>query len=620
MNPNDNNQPQPQPQQPPQPQTQPQPPASQPAPAQPAQAPTPAPAPEQSPQVTAPTPTPAPTQAQPPTNPQPQTGQPAPVQSTQAPAPAPASGQAPQVATPAPATPTPSGGTPTQPANPATDSAPSQWPQGGGSLTESPHGKELPPEPLLQKKDGKLILSKRLKIILGITGGVLLLISIAVTIFMMVYNNPAYAVADSLRKLVAKDGLYLDLLYDDVPKGSVATKIEATAKFDNQLRSEIQAKLSLDNNRRDNSVEVSASSDTDGTIFLKFDKMVDFVGGLSEGDTILTQSLKQFEPLVQGIDGQWIRLQREDSNLMLSVTDNEEASLVEGEVECVKNFMEIARDDRVIQTELSTLLQESNIIIPQFDGFEWVDNHLTSKYEIKVDVARLDDFVGSLKNTTYASQINKCSEDKFDKSLDAIASAYKSTFGQDSGTVIRYWVDIFSHQPIQLRSEFTSPDDNKTLVLKRSVEPVTEITVPEHDQRFEDIQKDVEEFFETTFEQIQALSRDAERQRDTQAVATALEAYYADKFYYLSPSDLNLERISSRLEISEDSLFGPGLTDFSWHNAVNDKPQNPSYDRYIYQAMTTDKKICDGGKTCQKFIIWYRLESDDTIHKIESFN
>lgn len=497
---------------------------------------------------------------------------------------------------------------------------PTQWPTGGGQLTMTPNGQEKPPEPLIRRENGKMILSKKFKIILGIIGGVLLLLLIAVLLFLFVYNNPSYAVANSLQRAVSSDAIDVDVHYKDTPKGQTATIVESQVRIDGQLQSETTANLLLDNNRRDNTVDVRTVTDTQGTAYVKFEKLTEFIASLAEGDTVLTSSLKQFEPLVEGIDNKWVRLQRDDTNLVLDVTENGYISLAVNEVQCTQQFLEIARSDQAVQEELSTLLRDSGVFVPEFQRFDRINGHFASSYNLKVDYGRLDGFVEALRGTSFASQLNTCTDNKFDQAINALKDGLVAANKDDIELKLTYWVDIFTHQPVKLQVEYSTENDNKVFAVTTSDREWQAISLPEQDVRFEEVQKEVESFFDTTFAELQALARDAERQRDTQALAESLEAYYADNFYYLSPSDLNFERISAQLNAPEDSYFAPGLTTFSLQNAVNPEPQKPSTEKYIYQAMTDEGQICDGGKSCQKFVLWYRLESDDKIYSIESFN
>lgn len=502
---------------------------------------------------------------------------------------------------------------------PAQEQPPAEWGK-GGTLPDQVNGLEKPPEPLIQKQNGKVIMNKRLKLTLWAVGAVSLVLLILVLLFFFLYNNPSYAVANSFAKVLSSESYDVQMVLDDKPRGQSATLVEARAKVDSAFATDTYATITLDNNRRNNDVDIQLITNPDSTNYIKFIGAKEFVDEVTEGDTSLTNSLKKFEPLVSGVNEKWIRVLNEDVNLLLDLTENKSLSIDESEAGCNKRYLETIRTDTVPRQELATLLQDKRPFTVRFASFENINGNISSKYTITIEKT-FPGFVDELKKTALVSQLNKCTNDKVAQALDSMSKTVNSILADERQELkVDYWVNIFNHQPVKTVISYKSESVERSLELVRSTAPIDPIAMPKHDTRFEEIQLEVEDFFNTTAKDLQKIARDSERQRDTKAVASALETYYADNFTYMSPADLNQERMKNRLKVDEEVMRAPQQNSFSFQNAVDTKPQTPRFDQYIYQAMTKDNTLCDGGESCQKFVLWYRLEYDNTIQKIESYN
>lgn len=133
-------------------------------------------------------------------------------------------------------------------------------------------------------------------------------------------------------------------------------------------------------------------------------------------------------------------------------------------------------------------------------------------------------------------------------------------------------------------------------------------------------------------------SRDSERKIDVETIATLLEDYYrigtgGSLNYGQYPSvEASVGLIGNEkniLQIINDNvLIAPDQTSYSLVAATNNIQTidgilpNPNINQYVYQPIATDGSLCNSSSTkeCRKFNLYYRTESDDTVHLITSLN
>ncbi|MFZ1250069.1 MAG: type II secretion system protein [Candidatus Microsaccharimonas sp.] len=133
----------------------------------------------------------------------------------------------------------------------------------------------------------------------------------------------------------------------------------------------------------------------------------------------------------------------------------------------------------------------------------------------------------------------------------------------------------------------------------------------------------------------QVNARDAERKADVEIIRLALESFYDTP----NSSHLNTAGGSypGRLDIANNfsSVF-PAIDQKATHAPNVDiaipapasivltnslAPQYPTTSQYIYQPITKSGIICDNANTtkdCRKYVLYYRLESDNTVYTITS--
>jgi hypothetical protein len=248
----------------------------------------------------------------------------------------------------------------------------------------------------------------------------------------------------------------------------------------------------------------------------------------------------------------------------------------------------------------------------------WTDKGPAHKLSLKTKEKEADALADSIADSAIVKRITQCLPQNvgsaFTDGLNDIVT------NKSDKTTIDYWVHTITHDPIKLRYEVNEGDKKTVYTIDVSKSPNTVVTAPKKEIALKEFQAEVEKFFGTTIADLQAKTRDAERQNDAAEVAKALEKYYADKGSYLSPSDITDKSMASKLQIPDEYTQAPGDTKFAFYTATEAVVQSPVFSRYVYQPLTEDGKICSGGTSCQKFIIWYRLESDRSIRKITSYN
>ncbi len=131
--------------------------------------------------------------------------------------------------------------------------------------------------------------------------------------------------------------------------------------------------------------------------------------------------------------------------------------------------------------------------------------------------------------------------------------------------------------------------------------------------------------------------RDAERKGDIEALQMHLESFYrsgTDGSVTLGryPSTAVTETANTKLllrDIDDRSLLAPNVTNpaLTFVPATNTTqteagvtPQ-PTTEQYVYQPLQSDGSLCTTeSQECRKFNLYYRLEGDNTVHKVTSKN
>lgn len=124
----------------------------------------------------------------------------------------------------------------------------------------------------------------------------------------------------------------------------------------------------------------------------------------------------------------------------------------------------------------------------------------------------------------------------------------------------------------------------------------------------------------------QISARDDERKTDITNIALSLERFYTSGYdadpnggQYPSTAFMNTSE-DFTLEVLRDidprNLIAPGASTISasFAGAGTNSAQSPTIDQYIYQALTSTGALCTAGLECRKYILYYRLESDNNVY------
>ena len=136
----------------------------------------------------------------------------------------------------------------------------------------------------------------------------------------------------------------------------------------------------------------------------------------------------------------------------------------------------------------------------------------------------------------------------------------------------------------------------------------------------------------------QANARDDQRKADTQAIAIALESFYTIRPNTSAatgryPSTNQVASEASIRTLMPDAIItsfiapGSDTVSESFRTATNSNetttgvlPQ-PTPAQYVYQPLDAAGNLCTLTATvCRKFNLFYRLEGDSTVYRVESRN
>lgn len=121
---------------------------------------------------------------------------------------------------------------------------------------------------------------------------------------------------------------------------------------------------------------------------------------------------------------------------------------------------------------------------------------------------------------------------------------------------------------------------------------------------------------------IARISRDNQRQLNVNAIAERLELYYklhtsaAGRSY---PVKQDMQTKAQEVINDNEALIAPGKTGNSL--VATDTTGEPmvSASEYVYQVFDADDNICTS-VPCVRFVLYYRTESDNTVHRVESLH
>lgn len=132
----------------------------------------------------------------------------------------------------------------------------------------------------------------------------------------------------------------------------------------------------------------------------------------------------------------------------------------------------------------------------------------------------------------------------------------------------------------------------------------------------------------------QISARDTERKTDIESIALHLEAFYKvgrddSTIFGRYPSVAIAGNIQGSLQDADlRSFTPPGAADSdagflvatnSLQTTIDVRPE-PTISTYVYQPLEQNGNLCLGASMCQKFNLYYKLESDGMVYIVTSKN
>ncbi len=502
---------------------------------------------------------------------------------------------------------------------PTVDTAPAAQPAqtpvtdwgGGGTLATVRQIEQK--EPLITKIDGKYKLSRRLVIGLRIALAVVILAVIGLVAAIVTYGQPKNALYHSMLRAVQAKYVRIDDTYEVTAQGVPSLIIKTELHGNDRLQLSSNSKIELNNNDKKNTVDVDFVYPEATKLLFRPTRLKAFVDEATKGETVLTDTLKEFDQVIGGIDKKWVEVTLDDINSVF------EKNAKAKEVSCLVSTLSGYKESYAEHDEAKQLLDTADPIKIVESSFVWTDRGPAQKLRLSIDSAALQRLIKQFKSTRIFDRLDNCTEADLSKTIDDVAKKFLDD-KSDQKPTIDYWVQAITHDPIKIRYELSDKTQKITHEVSFASEPDNHVSIPQKDKSLKEFRLDAEKFFGVTLQELQAKARDADRQNDVAEVARSLEAYYADNGRYLSPSDITAQNMPTKLKVAMNILTTPGSKDFSYHSARDAVVQSPTFSQYVYQPLTADGKICAGSSSCQKFILWYRLESDHSVRKVTSFN
>lgn len=484
----------------------------------------------------------------------------------------------------------------------------------GGSMLPSQNGLDKEPEPLIKIENGQRTLSNKAVKIVLIVSGVLSLMAIIFLSFWFWYNNPSRALIDSFGYGMRADNYQIKTYYNTFATGQPSAKLSFDTKIDSSGNTDSAFAVNINNNGKEDTLNGNWVIENDGTNYVQVRQLKRFLEQTTSIDTPLRDSITQFEFLVSTITDKWIRLTPNDLHTLSSLPkDTTDLTCVSKQIASFHASPDYQQD----VSNIAVLYPFVKIIKVRQ---EFMLGTLAQKQTLEFDATMFRRFVEKIVSLPSFKKIDDCSKLDLAEYAKSLVSKVKDS--DNRKTTITYWVDMFSHKPLRINYDHKIDGSSRHIgadfIYNRKD---VFVTIPPTERKFSEIEKEIQKILKTSLKDIQANTRDSERKQDMEAIAAKLEAYYSINNKYLSPSQINEKAFIQALSFNDASSAIAPLTDkFSLINAVTADVQNPTPDKYIYQALTKDGKLCTGGSTCQKFILWYCYELTGQVHQIKSYN
>ena len=258
----------------------------------------------------------------------------------------------------------------------------------------------------------------RKKLIISLVVGSLVTIGLIAGLlwYLLVFNNPQRVLEASIVNAIMSKNSVTEgrLTFEGKGNQKVTIKLKSS---DEEKSQELQADITVNAGGSDKSIQFSLPKvnvrNTEDATYIKLDNVrssietaIDrymesvsspggAISGRSQTKSLKETMLKQFETLINEIDGHWIKISSDD------LEQSEEAK-------CVMNAVRRAKDDTAVREEIAQVYRDNN--------FLQIKKDLGTKdglrgFEIDLSDATLEkrkNFAKALSETTYAKKIKEC--------------------------------------------------------------------------------------------------------------------------------------------------------------------------------------------------------------------
>lgn len=303
------------------------------------------------------------------------------------------------------------------------------------------------------------------KLIIGIVAALLLVFAIFGGVAFAAYNNNPYKVLlDSVQNLVkAKTVITAGTLEveDKTNKGKVSLEFSSQAN-NVKYAGSLDAKLKIDYSEFKAELAGAGMLAESGDLYFKIDNAEELFdkalateyGKYYASSPELTPIVTKLRTFVKKIDGQWIKVSKEDlSDVSQEDYDKQQA--------CVKAAFTKFYGDNTQQNEVFDIYKKNEFVVIKDTGkSQTINGNDSVGYNVKFDIDNLNKFSKGLDETTLAKAVTKCTD--YDQPSEEMTSK-EIKEGQEAVDKFNttLWISRWSHE-IQKVDITTNQDDKGT--------------------------------------------------------------------------------------------------------------------------------------------------------------
>ncbi len=333
----------------------------------------------------------------------------------------------------------------------------------------------------------------RKKLIISLVVGSLVTIGLIAGLlwYLLVFNNPQRALEASIVNAIMSNNSVTEgrLTFEGKGNQKVTIKLKSS---DAEKSQELQADITVNAGDSDKSIQFSLPKvnvrNTEDALYIKLenvrssietaiDRYMESVSSVaynqSQKRLLKGTMLKQFEALINEIDGHWIKVSSDD------LEQSEEAK-------CVMNAVRRAKDDAAVREEIAQVYRDNN--------FLQIKKDLGTKdglrgFEIDLSDATLEkrkNFAKALSETTYAKKIKECGGSS-SKTLDTDSLDFKKV-----DVSLKLWIDNAKRQVRRVEFEGSSQGNKISLETGVMYGDAKKVEAPSDAKDLKDVMKKIQ--------------------------------------------------------------------------------------------------------------------------------